>query len=452
MSAVTGWWRRRSLRARLTAAAVAVITLAIVAAAVLLTVRLRASLVDGVDETALDRAEAAAAAVADGDISSAALVDDDDQIVQVVTPAGAVLATSVPADGPLLLPPTGRSLDVHTQQGVALPGERDERFRVLSLPVRAPSGPVVVQVALPLDDVEESVAELRAALALGVPAVVVVLAALTWVLVGRALRPVEALRSQVAHIPGTALDRRLDVPVSGDELARLAETFNALLSRVEAATARQRQFVADAAHEIRSPLASLRTQLEVAHLHADDDQWRSGLPDLVHDAQRLSRLVDDLLRLARLDAAAPAAAECVDLDDIVLSTARRVRESTGVAVDTSAVSGARVLGDADALVRVVQNLLDNAVRHARDQVRVELTAAEHATLTVSDDGAGIPADKREHVFERFTRLDDARSRDAGGAGLGLAIVREVVTQHRGSVRVEDASPGARFVIELPSAP
>lgn len=448
-SAVT-WWRRRSLRARLTAAAVLVIALAITLSAVLLTVRLRSALVAGVDEAALDRAEAVATAVAAGRGLPAGM--DDDELIQVVTPDGQVLASSVggPAAPSLLTAPPRRQFDVRTQVGVALPGERDEAYRVVTLPARSPDADVrLVQVALPLDDAQESVEELAAALVVGTPAVVAVLAVLTWLLVGRALRPVDALRRQAADIPGTALDQRLTVPESGDELARLAETFNALLARVEAATARQRAFLADAAHEIRSPLASLRTQLEVAGLH-HDAQWREQLPHLVEDSQRLSRLVDDLLRLARLDAGAPLARAAVDLDEIVLTAARRIRETTDVAVDTSGVSGARVAGDADALNRVVQNLLDNAVRHARTAVTIALTASDRVTLTVADDGPGIPDQLRNHVFERFTRLDDARSRDAGGTGLGLAIVRDTVTQHGGSVRIEDGQPGARLVVDLPS--
>lgn len=450
------WWQRRSLRARLTAAAVLVIMVAITLSAVLLTVRLRSALTAGIDEAGVDRAEAVAAAVAAGRPLPAAV--GDDELVQVITPAGRVVSSSIGRQGrrSLLAVPQRLTTDVRTQIGVALPGERDgednEPYRVATVPVRTPDGELrLAQVALPIDDVQESVDQLTAALVVGAPAVIAVLAALTWLLVGRALRPVDALRRQAADIPGTALDQRLTVPDSGDELARLAQTFNALLARVEAATARQRQFLADAAHEIRSPLASLRTQLEVAGLH-DDAQWREQLPDLVEDSQRLSRLVDDLLRLARLDAGAPLARDQVDLDEIVLHAARRARETTAVAVDTTGVSGGRVIGDADGLNRVVQNLLDNAARHAHAAVTISLAAAEdQVTLIVADDGPGIPEQQRERVFERFTRLDDARSRDAGGTGLGLAIVRDLVAQHGGTVRIEDARPGARFVVVLPPA-
>lgn len=454
---LTGWLRSGSLRARLTAAAVVVIAAAIALSAVLLTVRLESALVAGVDQAALDRAERVAAAISSGRSAESSLtgvVDDDDEVVHVLDENRSVLASSVelPAGRPLLRAPAGIGPELVTQQGLALPGEQDEPYRVLTLPVPAPDGQrVLVQVGLPLDDAEESVEELVSALAIGGPAMVALLAALTWLLAGRALRPVEALRRQAAAIPGDALDRRLAVPSGGEELARLASTFNALLGRVEVATRRQREFVADAAHEIRNPVASLRTQLEVAALH-DDPSWRDRLPALSEDAQRLSRLVDDLLRLARIDARVPLAHDEIDLDDIVLETVGRAREHSALHLETSAVSGARVIGDRDALTRVAQNLLDNALRHARTTVAVALTAIDgRAVLTVTDDGPGIPADQRERVFDRFTRLDDARSRDAGGTGLGLAIVRDVVLQHGGDVGVEDATPGARLVVRLPLA-
>ena len=447
------WLRQRSLRARLTAAAVVVIAAAITLAAVLLTVRLESALRASVDEAALDRAERVAATITSGRPAESLPTVDDDEVVQVLDQDGAVLASSVelPDGRPLLRAPAGTGPEVVTQQGLALPGEQDEPYRVLTLPVSTSDGQrVLVQVGLPLDDAEESIEELASALAVGAPAVVVVLAVLTWLLAGRALRPVEALRRQAADIPGDALDRRLAVPAGGDELARLAVTFNALLGRAEAATRRQREFVADAAHEIRSPLASLRAQLEVAALH-DGPPWHQLLPALTEDAQRLSRLVDDLLRLARIDARVPLARDEVDLDEIVLDTVGRVRGHTALRLDTSAVSGARVAGDRDALTRVVQNLLDNALRHARTTVAVRLTAADRVVLTVTDDGQGIPIGQREQVFDRFTRLDDARSRDAGGTGLGLAIVRDVVLEHGGEVSVEDAAPGARLVVRLPLA-
>lgn len=450
----SSWWRRRSLRARLTAAASLVITVGIAVSAVLLTVRLRENLTGTVDEAARASADVVAAALADGQLPEVVPVDDDDVLVQVVDSAGAVVAASPGLSGrrPVyLFPMPGAGGEVRTVDRLPAP-DGDEPHRVLTVPASAGGESVVILVALPLDDAEESVDELRNALALGVPVLIALLVGVTWVLVGRALLPVEVLRRQAADLSGTALDQRLHVPPSRDELARLARTFNDLLSRVEAATQRQREFVADAAHEIRSPLAALRAQLEVAQRHPDDARWREDLPLMVGDAARLSRLVDDLLRLARLDAHRGLLSEPVDLDDIVLDGVRRARTRDHVPVDASGVSAARISGEADALSRVVENLLDNATRHAHLGVTVTLSSEDgKVVLVVTDDGPGIPAEARERVFDRFTRLDEARSRDAGGAGLGLAIVRDVVEQHGGWVRAEDAEPGARLVVHLPAA-
>jgi signal transduction histidine kinase len=290
--------------------------------------------------------------------------------------------------------------------------------------------------------------------------VVLVLATVTWLLVGRALRPVERLRRQAADITATDLHSRLDVPASDDELSRLAATLNDLLSRIEESTRRQREFVADAAHELRSPLTSLRTQLEVAAGEPEPHLSREDLSGLLADASRLSRLVDDLLHLARLDARPQLRLRPVDLDDIVLSEARRARAraAPAVAVDTAAVSAGQVLGDADALTRMVRNLLDNATRYARSQVTLTLqTGGTGVVLAVWDDGAGIPRTARERIFGRFTRLDDSRTHrdDQEGVGLGLAIVRGVVTAHGGTVDVidrADALPGAHFQVRLPVGP
>jgi signal transduction histidine kinase len=279
----------------------------------------------------------------------------------------------------------------------------------------------------------------------------------SWMVVGSALRPVDALRKGAEEITGSGGSRQLPVPVANDEVRRLAVTLNDMLSRLESANARQRAFVADAAHELRSPLAAMRTQLEVAIHHPDSADWRSTAADVLTDTTRLARLVDDLLLLARVDEgkrpprASPrppaAPADLVTIVDAVLERPRRDdREVTRVG-DPSALTG----GDADMLTRIVANLVDNAARHARAKVTVEVRAEGDATvLTVSDDGPGIPHAERERVFERFTRLDQARARDDGGSGLGLPIVRSLAEALGGSVRLTDASPGLRAVVRLPA--
>jgi signal transduction histidine kinase len=287
---------------------------------------------------------------------------------------------------------------------------------------------------------------------------VALLGVVVWWLVGRTLRPVEAIRSEVAEIGATELHRRVPEPATGDEIARLATTMNAMLARLEDATRQQQRFVADASHELRSPLTRIRTEAEVA-LAGVDRAGRDGvdveatLASVLEDTAELQHLVDDLLHLARADAGAAAVQRRpLDLDDVVMREVDRLRAG-GHRIDPSAVSGAHVVGDAPLLARAVRNLLDNAVRHARQSVRVELGERDGvAVLVVRDDGPGIPADDRERVFERFTRLDDARTRDGGGIGLGLSITREIVEAHGGTIRIADDGPGATFVVELPARP
>jgi signal transduction histidine kinase len=273
----------------------------------------------------------------------------------------------------------------------------------------------------------------------------------TWIVAGRALRPVESIRREVAAISGTELSRRVPQPRGGDEVARLAQTMNAMLDRLQSSRDRQRRFVSDASHELRSPVATMRHELEVALAHPDQTSVEAIASNLLAEGLRLERLVEDLLLLARADEdALSLTARPVDVDDLMLAEATRLRQRAIVRVDSSSVSAGRVLGDAAQLARLIRNLADNAERHAKSVVSLALVARlGELTLTVADDGDGIAEDDQVRIFERFTRLDGARARDAGGAGLGLAIVAAVARAHGGSVRLEPG-PGARFVIVLPA--
>jgi signal transduction histidine kinase len=340
----------------------------------------------------------------------------------------------------------------------------EANFRVLVLTGQTPTGPANVIVATEMEQAEETVAELRQALAYGVPGVLLLAGLLVWLLVGRALRPVEVIRSQVAAITDTAsLDNRVGEPPIDDEVGRLAQTMNAMLDRLQRSAERQRRFVADASHELRSPLASTRAQLEVALSHPDTSGWEATAQDLLTENQRMERLVNDLLFLARSEErpAGLAGATTLDLDDIVLSEAGRLRTRGRVQVDISRVSAGRVSGVGDHLTRVVRNLMENAERYAAGTVRLELGRVSangrgpQVQLVVSDDGPGVPAHEREHIFDRFIRLDDARKRpdeeNVGGSGLGLAICREIVTAHGGRIWADEARPGgARFVVQIPA--
>lgn len=465
------WWRRRSLRARLTAASTVVIAIGMAAAGVLLVWRLQAGLLAGVDTMVGQQARDIATALRDGQSTSALTASGDTAIVQVVAAGtGRVVASSANIEGepplfavhpaadpvvhPALHPAADTPTESPTEYDTTLPLGGEGGYRVAALATSTPSGLEFVYVARSTSEITASVGQLVFALVIVLPVLMVAFALLAWLLVGRALRPVEAMRQQAERIPGTAPRHRLAPPPTEDELARLAATFNSLLDRIDTAARQQRQFVADAAHELRSPVAALRAQLDIEAGHPELPSAPADRAALAADAARLGRLVDDLLTLARLDASPHLLRRAVDLDDLVIAEIRRARALATCDIIASGVSAGRVLGDPDALDRVVRNVLDNATRHARHQVAVVVRTdfeAGAVTLIVADDGAGIPPADRERVFQRFTRLEPGRPR-SGGAGLGLAIIHEVVTAHGGTVRIEDNHPGARVIITLPAAP
>jgi signal transduction histidine kinase len=310
--------------------------------------------------------------------------------------------------------------------------------------------PLTILVARSLGEVEDATRVVRLVLFAAAPLLVGAFALACWLLVGQALRPVAALRRGAEDITTTREHRRLPVPAAEDEVYRLAVTLNDMLDRLERSSARQRAFVSDAAHELRSPLAAIRTQLEVARAHPSNADWDQTSADALADVERLSRLVDDLLVLAQADEAPRRRFEPVDLAQVADDVVARY-ESSAVPVRRVGAASVPFTGDVDALGRIASNLIDNAVRHAASAVTVDVAEADGgmAALTVTDDGPGIPVADTERVFDRFTRLDEARSRDAGGTGLGLPIVRELVRIHGGTVELEDNQPGLRAVVHLP---
>ena len=466
-------WFLASVRARTTALSMLVVAAALGVCAVNLIVIVSRSLVRNVDETNLTRAADVAARARTGALGRVIPVsggpNDTSVFIQVVDQGGSVIASSENYLDPnafiYVYPEEGtnpRILLRHTVHGPPIAPETN--FRVVVLTGPTPAGPVNVIVATEMKQAEETVADLRRALSYGVPGVLALSGLLVWLLVGRALRPVEVIRSQVAAITDTAsLDHRVAPPPIDDEIGRLAQTMNAMLDRLHRSADRQRRFVADASHELRSPLASTRAQLEVALSHPDPAAWEVVAQDVLSENERMERLVNDLLFLARSEErpAGPADAAPLDLDDIVLAEARRLRARGQVHVDISRVSAGRVRGVADHLTRVVRNLMENAERYAASEVRLELrrVAANgrrpQVQLVVSDDGPGVPPEYREYIFDRFIRLDDARSRPegdyGGGSGLGLAICREIVTAHGGRIWAAEArGGGARFVVQIPA--
>jgi signal transduction histidine kinase len=436
----------RSIRARVTALAVVLTAVLLLGVSLAMIAVLRWQLTDNLDESLAQRADTIAAVVADGPPGT--LVGDEDLLVQLVDADGTVLSSSSNLVGAQPIAPS--EYGYLTTDSV--PG-RAETFRLLTRAVDTGGGPGYLVVGINRDDITDPLRIVSRVLAISVPAVILLLGGLTWWLIGRVLQPVDRMRAQMAEITETNLGGRIPEPSTGDEIDRLARTMNETLARVEDAVHRQQRFVADASHELRSPLTRIRTELEVDLARPEQADMVATERSVLAETIGLQLLVGDLLHLARSDAAAnDIVGVAVDLDDIVLSETRRLVARGRVVVDSRGVSAAGVVGVPSQLTRAVQNLLDNAERHAATTVTVTLGELDGvALLTVSDDGAGISPDKRAEVFERFTRLDDARTRDAGGTGLGLAITRDIVERHRGTIRLAD-SPTTTFVVELPTRP
>jgi signal transduction histidine kinase len=450
-----------SVRVRTTVAAVAVVGVAMAVGAVVMVVVLRSTLTREVRAAARLRAEDVAAVLAAGPGSGAtgpgtlAVDDADELLIQVLDGGGRVVAASPNADGrpPVARLRPGSSAEVEIPAGG--PVDEGGEFLAVATGADTPQGQRTVLVARSTEAVGEAVAAVGGLLAVGLPLLLAVVGVTTWVVAGRALAPVEAMRAEVDEISAAALHRRVPDPPADDEIGRLARTMNRMLGRLEQAQARQRRLVADASHELRSPVATIRQHAEVALAHPGRTSSAELAATVLAEDLRLQRLTEDLLLLTRADEQSLALRRRpVDLDDLVFEEARRLRDATGLRVDTTAVSAGRVAGDAAGLGRVLRNLGDNASRHARE--RLALSVAERdatVVLAVDDDGPGIPEADRERVFERFVRLDAARARDDGGSGLGLAIVAELVAAHGGAV-VAAASPlgGARVEVTLPRLP
>jgi signal transduction histidine kinase len=439
------WFRRLSLRGRLILIGSAGLAVGLLLGGLLLVTVLHYVLIRAVDNGARGTADDIASL-----ISAGALADPiptaGTQYIQVLDGGNRIRAASVGADR--LRPVLHDDELARAKAGhvVVVPGDRIGLTGELRVVVKV-SGDRTVLVAAPDRDVQESVLTVRDVLLIAYPLLVGALAALAWHVVGWALAPVEALRQGAEEISAGRVGR-LPVPEGDDEVHRLGLTLNRMLARLDAARQRQRAFVADAAHELRSPIASLRTQLEVA-AHIGEP---AAIPDLSMEVERLGGLVDDLLLLARAEEGDPGLRrrEPVELTALLHDVAPA---GARVPVTVTPAPPQWTVGDPGALRQVFDNLVTNAVRHAASRVTLSAArSADRVVVTVTDDGPGIPAADRDRVFDRFTRLDDARARDSGGAGLGLAIVRELVRLHGGTVTLGDAGPGLRAAIALPSRP
>lgn len=430
--------RWRSVRARTTLWATLVVAVAVGLGAVAFYAVLDASIRAGAERSAEIRLDELSSRIEDG--GPQAVADLDDEVAVVVSDDGRVLAASEEAE-----------------ERTWTPSDQPQVVTVDDEPVLVVSeeldGDGFLLVGVSLEEDRATLATVAGLLAVAVPTLTLLVALLTWWVVGRALGPVDRIRENVETITAERLDRRVPVPDSGDEIATLAVTMNGMLDRLDASARAQRRFVSDASHELRSPLATIRQHAELAIAHPESTSVRQ-LADVVHDeGLRLQGLVDALLLLSRLDEGGRSGdAKDVDLDDIALGEVTRLR-ALGLQVDGSGIGAARVRADARLIGQLVRNLTDNAARHSRGRVAISVATRDAAAvLTVEDDGDGIPPEERDRVFERFVRLDEARARDAGGSGLGLSIVRGVAEAAHGTVAVTESRwGGARFEVTLPSA-
>lgn len=444
-----------SLRFRMVLTTATAVT-AMVALGGFLSVRaVRAEFMDAASWVARDHASEVAHLARTGALpSDLTNLDEGETLIQVVR-RGRVVSHTENVSGSAPLPMPSQPPDSSQQLSVERLPEGTGPYQVVALGTTTPRGPATVLVAVSTEDVADVTAAALKAGMLGLILLVVPLSVLLWFALGRTLAPVDAIRERADAITAEHLSARVPEPPRLDEIGRLARTINAMLTRLDVSAREQRRFLADAAHELRSPIASLRAQLEAnGRARIGDDE--AYVEDLRADVLRMQALVDQLLLLARSDAGALRRRNVtVDLDDTVagvLEALRLENPRQRIAVDIRGVSPVQVSGDPVLLEQLVRNLLENAVKYASREVRVSLGREDvTAVLTVDDDGPGIPAESRAEVFRRFTRLDDSRDRGAGGVGLGLAIVVDIVRAHAGTVTVSDAPiGGARFRVQLPA--
>lgn len=457
-SAVRG---RLGVRLRVTLVASTVTLVTLTAGGVLLVGYVHRAQLGGLDSALRARAADVSLIAARGSLPQiVATTGEDSSLVQVLDSTGTVVASSANIQGELpALPANPRVRRPSLGNRHDLPiSDAGQSFRVLAHPVELVNGPGWIYVATSLGPVDAAVSRLVQGLLLWVPLLSLAIAGIIWLAVGRALRPVEAIRSRAAGIGAGDLTTRVPVPGGRDVIALLAQTVNEMLSRLQAASDRQRRFLGDASHELKSPLTALRAQVDVALADPTGANPSEVLRGVQQQARRMTQVIDDLLFLAHTDEQGPTAAALpTDLDDIVLGEVHRLRASTANRVDVTRLDAARVLGRRRDLTRLVRNVTANAVAHATHAVQVDLvTDHDSAVLTVSDDGPGIPEADRARVFERFTRLDDHRARNSagGGTGLGLAISRDIAEAHRGTLTVSgraDGTSGAVFRLWLPLA-
>lgn len=451
MRKVSASW---SIQRRIVVVTAASLCLALLLGVVAFAVSLDRILLSSASAAAQQKATQIGSALASGKTSAQATVDQftsRGDLIQILDAKGAVLAFSETALASAAIAEPATTVGTPlTSQSATIPGELGEPHAVATLGVRAPAGGIETVVVVKSLLVESST--VKTATVLLTVGSALLLALVLWLVgrgVRRALEPVEDIRAEVDQITAVRGSGRVTVPPSGDEIARLATTMNQMLDRLTLADATTRQFVSDASHELRSPMATIRASLEI-HTdpceHARDERDRVILAETI----RLQRLVDDMLLLAKADDRAPRTVRDVDLDEIAAAEVRRIHATSALKV-AAHIEPVRVRGDENRLTHLARNLVDNALRYADREMHLEVRIdGPDAILRVSNDGPPIPLDQRETVFGRFTRLEESRDRDRGGSGLGLAIVHSVATEHGGSVIATEGPGGwCRFEVRIP---
>ncbi|MFF0269864.1 sensor histidine kinase [Kribbella sp. NPDC004536] len=449
--------RRASVRSRSAAAAVVVVAAAMALGAAVLLLLLQRALITAASDAADGRAADVAAQVGSEGVenlhSYLAKTTRSSQIVQVLDSSGRIVAASsaraesAPLTG--LRPANGTVQRAEVGEMPLLDDDHD--YLVVARGIEYGGTTYTAVVAASIETQRATVATVTQYLTIGFPVLLFVVGLASWLLTGQALRPVERIRTRVRGIESSDLTERVPVPQTDDEIARLAATMNEMLDRLQAGQANQRRFVADASHELRSPLATVSAGLDVIEPSARGATWQGLHQLMTGETERMRRLVENLLLLAKADdAALPMHRTDVDLDDLVETEVVRLR-SAGRLTVVADVRPVRVVGDRLRLTQLIRNLVENAATAAHTTVRLGTTESDgRAVLTVEDDGDGIPAAERERVFERFVRLDTSRARASGGSGLGLSIVQEIVKAHHGTVTLAPAaSQGTVATVTLP---
>jgi len=437
----------RGIRIQAAAIAGAIVFIAAVTGALFLSATLHNRLQDNFDTTlnqrAIDRASLIASGATPADLTSSMV---HESLIWIGTGTGQTLA----AAGNLVIdgPPAGTSTGIVSARMQLIESDGSVEFetvRVATVAAKNPDGDtVLVSIGAELESITDPVSRMRFLLLLGSPALTALIMMLVWLTANRSLRWVESIRKTASRIHGDNRNERVEVPPTGDEIERLAVTVNSMLDRLEEHHNRQQQFVGDASHELKSPIANMRAELETTNM--TDPAWPETRDRLVEQTERLGSIISDLLVLAAQDEEAEFDHETFEFEDLVSEVTEEAVASSNLNVDVWDMEPARVTGNMEHLRRAIKNVVENAVRHADTAIKVEMHNHDGSVeVGVSDDGDGIPEADRERVFERFARLDDARARDEGGTGLGLAIARETLERFGGSVKISESESGGAMV-------